>query len=208
MCLPAVEAFWVTSVLARETSWRSRVEVSWASSEKSSPSDRSSLPCIAPSRSGGGLLGAIRVYWGPPRRRRPVRQRRPRRRRGALDRTRRQSRGGPSRRSLLGGALQETRGKKPYRSCTPQKQPRPAPRKAPHLIHDLLHLGLPEVGGEPLYLVRRLLCVLSHLALTLVSELLGTLPEGGLDGHHPLGGVVLLVGELALGLLCGAGGEL
>ena len=46
MCLPAREAFWLTSVLASFTSWRTSEEVSWASSEKSSPRERSSLPCI------------------------------------------------------------------------------------------------------------------------------------------------------------------
>src|SRR3712207_9443160 len=72
MCLPALEAFWVISVVARFTSWRTSVEVSWASSEKSSPSDRLSLPSITPPQSPAGAASGLSPCPAPPLRRSAV----------------------------------------------------------------------------------------------------------------------------------------
>ena len=69
------------------------------------------------------------------------------------------------------------------------------------VAQEVIHVVLAQVPGEPLDLVRGLVCVLGDRSLTLPAQLLAGLPERRLYGGHPLGGLVLLVGQLALDLL-------
>jgi hypothetical protein len=50
--------------------------------------------------------------------------------------------------------------------CCEEQQSRPAPREVSHLVHDLVHVGLTQVGGETLDLICGLVSVVAHRPLS------------------------------------------
>src|SRR3712207_1119068 len=109
---------------------------------------------------------------------------------------------------LLRGALQEAGAEKTERQGAAQEEAGPAARETARLFDHLVYLGLAQVAGEPLDLIGRLVRVLGDRRLALLAQLLGGLPERHLYGRQPLGGLVLLVGQLGLDLLAAPGRKL